>query len=210
MTYTTFPSGPFQTNAYVLYCPDTKEAVIIDPAPKSAEKIIAFIEKEHLKPRAIWLTHSHFDHIADIEPLKKQFEIPVAIHPLDQENLEKPGTDGIPCWLSLPSIYPDHLLKEGEVLSVGNLKAIVIHTPGHSPGGVCFYLPEKSLLFSGDTLFQGTIGNLSFPTCQPALMWPSLKKLGALPSETLVLPGHGPSTKIGKESWLNNAEEVFG
>lgn len=210
MTYATFPSGPFQTNAYVVSCPETKQAVIIDPAPGSASKIAEYIEKEGLKPKEIWLTHSHWDHIADIEPVKKLYSIPLAVHPLDKENLESPGSDGIPCWISIAEITPNHLLKEGEILTLGSMRAIVIHTPGHSPGGVCYYFPEQGLLFSGDTLFQGTIGNLSFPTCQPSLMWKSLEKLAALPPATVVLPGHGPATQIGKEKWLKNAEEVFG
>ncbi|MFN4173726.1 MAG: MBL fold metallo-hydrolase, partial [Parachlamydiaceae bacterium] len=86
----------------------------------------------------------------------------------------------------------------------------VIDLPGHTPGGVGFYDPKRGLLFSGDTLFQNTIGNLSFPTARPELMWKSLKKLAKLPPETIVMPGHGPSTTIAKERWLDKAEDYFG
>jgi glyoxylase-like metal-dependent hydrolase (beta-lactamase superfamily II) len=100
-------------------------------------------------------------------------------------------------------------LEDGQVLAVGEFQIEVIHTPGHTPGGVCFYLKEQKILFSGDTLFQGTIGNLSFPTARPARMWDSLKRLAALPKETRVYPGHGDPTTIGKEQWIANAEDRF-
>jgi len=102
------------------------------------------------------------------------------------------------------------LLKEGDRVSIGNQIFEVIETPGHTPGGVCFYNGNQHLLFSGDTLFKGTIGNLSFPTSRPHLMWTSLSKLAKLPAETRVFPGHGLETTIGQEKWLERAEELFG
>jgi hydroxyacylglutathione hydrolase len=133
-----------------------------------------------------------------------------AIHHLDTPNLQNPGSDGLPCWVMIEGVSPTLLLKEGMEIPLGKLKIQVIETPGHTPGGVCFYLPDHHLLFSGDTLFQGTIGNLSFPTARPELMWQSLSKLAKLPQETRVLPGHGPETTIGKEPWLERAETLFG
>jgi hydroxyacylglutathione hydrolase len=210
MSYAVFPSGPFETNAYILYCPETREAVFIDPAPSSTPALIRFIEQNHLIPKAIWITHSHWDHIADTALLKKHFPLPVGIHEEDRGNLEDPGSDKLPCWIEFDAVSPQFFFHHEEGLILGNLKIQVIHTPGHTPGGVCFYLPIQKLLFSGDTLFAGSIGNLSFPTARPALMWKSLAILARLPSDTLVLPGHGGSTKIGQERWLANAEEHFG
>lgn len=207
--YQSFPSGPFETNAYVVYSPFSLEAVFIDPAPWSAKSLIDFVQENQLTPKAIWLTHSHWDHTADVVPLLKKFPIPVMIHPDDQENLIHPGSDKLPCFIPIEGVTPDHLLQEGEILSLGTSKATVIATPGHTPGGVCFYFSEEKLLFSGDTLFQGTIGNLSFPTARPSLMWKSLAKLDKLPPDTIILPGHGPSSTIGQESWLKRAEELF-
>lgn len=204
-----FPSGPLTTNAYVLHCPVTKKAAIIDPAPESAEKIIAFIEKEHLIPEKLLFTHSHFDHIADAATLLKKYPIKSWIHELDAPNLIKPGSDGLPQFMPIEPLNPDFFLEEGTPLLLGNLKIEVIHTPGHSPGGVCFYLPEYALLIAGDTLFKGTIGNLSFPTAEPDLMWQSLKKLAKLDPKTKVYPGHGPSTTIGEEPWLKDAKNYF-
>lgn len=206
-----FPSGPFQTNAYLLGCSQTKEAVVIDPAPGSFDKVSAVIDKEKWKLIAIWFTHSHWDHIADAAKFKERYQVTMlAIHPYDAPNLEHPGADRLPCWISISEVMPTRLLNEGDCLSVGNLKFQVICTPGHTPGGVCFYCPEEKCLLSGDTLFQGTIGNISFPTSRPHLIWSSLEKLSKLPQETRVYPGHGPSTTIGAEEWLSRAEEVFG
>ncbi len=205
-----FPSGVFDTNAYVVGCEQTRQVCIIDPAPESAEKLFSFIAEHHLIPKAIWLTHSHWDHIGDVAPVKAHYHIPVYVHPLDAPNLENPGADHLPCWIDIEGVTPDHLLHEDEKITVGNLEFTVIHTPGHTPGGVCFYCPQQAVLMSGDTLFKNSIGNISFPTSSPEAMWPSLAKLAKLPPATRVFPGHGPSTTIGGESWLPLAKQYFG
>lgn len=210
MIIKTIVSGPFETNAYILGCEKTKRAVIIDPAPKAAKRIEEFIEEEGLEPIAIWLTHTHWDHIADVGPLKKKFNLPVTVHEKDAENLRRPGADGLPMFGSLGGIEPDHFLKGEETLQLGNLSFDVIHTPGHSPGGVCFYEKSQGVLISGDTLFQGAIGNLSFPTSNADHMWASLETLSHFPPETKVYPGHGPETKIKDETWLADAKRHFG
>lgn len=138
------------------------------------------------------------------------YKIPVAVHPEDAPNLEQPGADQLPCYIDIEGVVPDDLLKEGQRIAIGDLTLQVIETPGHSPGCVCFYSPENKVLISGDTLFQGSIGKLTLPTARPELMWDSLRKLAKLPPETVVYPGHGGSTTIGKESWLPNAEAIFG
>ena len=124
--------------------------------------------------------------------------------------LEFPGSDGLPCWIKIEGVVPTHLINEGDSLVIGDLHFSIIHTPGHTPGGVCFYCAQEKLLLSGDTLFKGTIGNLSFSTGRPEQMWPSLAKLALLPSDTQVYPGHGEKTTIGNEKWLDKAEEIFG
>lgn len=200
-----FPSGPLATNAYIVACPQTRLAAIIDPAPESAPLIFDFCSKNNLKPEKILLTHSHWDHIADVAVIKNKYQIPVYIHEEDAYNLLEPGSDGLPCWIEIPPVQPDGFLKEGSVISVGNLHLQIIHTPGHTPGCVCLYSPNYNILISGDTLFKGSMGNLSLPTARPRLMPDSLKKLSTLPSETVVYPGHGPRTTIGNESWLADA-----
>lgn len=205
-----FPSGPFETNAYIVICTDTHHCMIVDPAPESAAMLSHYVTRHKLSIESIVLTHSHWDHIADVAEIKKKFPVPVAIHSLDVPNLEHPGSDGLPCWIQIQGVKPDVLLKEGDVIKVGNLIFEVIHTPGHTPGGICLHEKNQKVLLSGDTLFHGSIGNLSFPTAQPHLMWGSLEKLIQLPWDTKVYPGHGAMTTIGAETWLPNAKRIFG
>lgn len=96
------------------------------------------------------------------------------------------------------------------IIKVGQLNFQTIHTPGHSVGSICLYEPSQNVLFSGDTLFKGSIGNISFPTSRPDLMWSSLDKLAKLPASTIVYPGHGPTTTIANETWLSDAQHYFG
>ena len=199
----TFPSGPLSTNTYLVACLETKEAALIDASPECTEQVLACIDAYQLTCKKILLTHSHWDHIAEVSHIQKKLDVQVYIHSLDVPNLVKPGADGLPCWIPFPSIQPDVLLGEGDSIAIGQLTFKVIHTPGHSPGSVCFYSDQNAVLFSGDTLFKGSMGNLSFPTSQPAFMWASLAKLVKLPSQTKVYPGHGPLTTIGEESWLS-------
>lgn len=201
---------PLSTNAYVVICLATRKAAVIDPAHESTPLIIECLKEKEASLEKIFLTHSHWDHIADVANLKKQIDVPVYVHPLDRGNLEKPGSDRLPLMMQITGV-PDALsFEDGDVISVGELNFRVIHTPGHSPGGVCLYCEEKGVLFSGDTLFKGSIGTLSLPTGHAPSMWASLKKLSLLPPETKVYPGHGVRTKIQKESWLVKAEKVFG
>lgn len=204
------PSGPFATNAYVIGCPVTGQAAIIDPGVDSAEAVISTLTQHHLTPTKIILTHSHWDHIGDVAVLKEKYKIPVFIHRLDAPNLIEPGSDGLPMLHVIRGVTPDQCIEEGDHLAVGDLLFEVIHTPGHTPGGVCLYCEKDGVLLSGDTLFKQSIGNISFPTANPEAMWHSLKKLEKLPGKTRVFPGHGPSTTIGQESWLPRAREYFG
>ncbi len=209
MFITKFSFGPLQTNAILIGCPITKKGAIIDPSLGSSAAILQKIAELGLTVEKILLTHSHWDHFADAASLKKKLNVPLYIHALDAPNLIKPGSDGLPLFFPIEGVSVDHFLEEGDLIEIGLLKAEVIHTPGHSPGGVCFYFREESLLISGDTLFQGSIGKICFPTSEPEKMWTSLDKLTKLPSETRVVPGHGGDTSIGRESWLSRAKEIF-
>ena len=204
-----FPSGPYLTNAIILACEITLQAVVIDPGVGSESVILDFAKKKNLKIEKILITHSHWDHMADVAPLKEKTKAKVYINEEDAPNLEKPGADKLPLFFKIKGVKPDHFVKDKDVIKVGKLEIEVISTPGHSPGGVCYYLKKEKILFSGDTLFNGSIGNISFPLSEPTRMWQSLKKLSKLPSETKVIPGHGETTTIGKEKWLNNAEDYF-
>ncbi|MCB1084799.1 MAG: MBL fold metallo-hydrolase [Chlamydiia bacterium] len=202
-----FPSGPFETNAYLFSCKETGKGAIIDPAPGSADALLDGAAGTVIE--AIFLTHSHWDHIGDLKKVKSLFNVPVYVHPLDRPNVEKPGSDGLPMMFKIDGVSPEFELHEGQTLSVGHLDLKVIETPGHTPGGVCFYCEKEKILFAGDTLFKGSIGNLSLPTSCPEQMWPSLKKLEKLPPETVVYSGHGQATTIGEEKWLPEAQQLF-
>ena len=204
-----FPFGPLQTNAILIGCLKTKKGAVIDPSLGSAGALLDKAKESGLQVEKILLTHSHWDHFADARKLIYQTGALLYVHPLDAKNVEHPGSDGIPLFCPIDGAVPDGFLNEGDVIEIGSLQIEVIHTPGHSPGSVCFYLRKQNLLIAGDTLFQGSIGNLSLPTANPLHMWDSLNKLANLPSETRVIPGHGGETSIGRESWLSRASEIF-
>ncbi len=194
-----FPLGPAETNTFLIGCSKTKKAVVIDPAQGSYSAVHAHVKKKNLVLEKVLLTHSHWDHIVDVAEFKMHDVLSVYIHAEDAGNLQNPGTDGLPLFFPIAGVIPDVYLEEGDEILVGELKVRVMHTPGHSPGSVCFYLPEEKTILTGDTLFEGAIGNLSFPTSQPELMPASLKRLSELPKETKVYPGHGDPTTIDKE-----------
>lgn len=205
-----FPSGPVATNTYIIVCPATHVAAVVDPAQNSTPKVLKYLTDNQLHADKILLTHSHWDHIADTAILKKSLNVPVYIHSLDAPNLENPGADLLRSPFTIEGVKPDYLLKDNEIIKVGEVEFQVIHTPGHTEGGVCFYSPEKAILISGDTLFKGSMGRIDFPLSNADDMWESLIKLSKLPKETTVYPGHGGSTTIGQESWMTQAKDIFG
>jgi hydroxyacylglutathione hydrolase len=204
-----FPSGPIPTNAILFACLVTQKAAVIDPSMGSTASILEEAQKRQWSIESIFLTHSHWDHIADVHALKAETKAPVFVHPLDAPNLSHPGADRLPLQYKIIGEEADGFLEEGAIYRVGELQIEVIHTPGHSPGSVCLYLPNENTLFSGDTFFRGTMGTLHLPTAQEEKMWSSLKKLSKLPPSTRVIPGHGGETTIGREGWLQNPEERF-
>lgn len=204
----TFPSGPLSTNAYLVACEETKQAAVIDPSQGSTAPILDILKENQFTCDKILLTHSHWDHIADVAELKRKTGAPVYVHALDAANLENPGADGLPLFIPIEGVIPDYDLNDGDSVKVGHLIFSVIHTPGHSPGCVCFYNEKNKILFSGDTLFKKSIGKVSFPTSRPDLIWTSIAKLIKLPSDIKVYSGHGDSTLIGDEvPWLSRSIE---
>jgi hydroxyacylglutathione hydrolase len=199
-----FPFGPLQTNTIFLACLKTKQAAVIDPAYHSTDTILKCASDGGFRIEKILLTHSHWDHFADAYRLKEITHADLFVHPLDQDNLKVPGVDRIPLFVKVPPVAFDCLIGDGDQIQVGDLSFVVIHTPGHSPGGVCYYAKSQNLLISGDTLFRGSMGSLSLPTADPDFMRSSLATLAALPSDTRVIPGHGEETTIGQEKWLRS------
>lgn len=205
-----FSSGPALTNCILLACPKTHEGAIIDAPFDVSQQLLERIEALKISITMLLITHSHWDHIAEIAFLKNALpHASIYIHRADEPNLRTPGVDGLPMICEVKGILPDSNLTNGQKLQLGELLIEVIHTPGHSPGSVCFFLQKEKILLSGDTLFKGTIGNISFPTSDPNQMWLSLERLAKLPSDTRVIPGHGKETTIGQEQWLSNARAYF-
>lgn len=182
--------GPIDTNCYIVEDEKTKEALIIDPGDR-ADKVLKLLEKFNLKAKRIVITHGHFDHVGGNRGLKEALKVELCMH--DNDLFGIASTD---------SPKPDCYLKGGEKIKVGSLEFTVIHTPGHSPGGICLYCEKEKTLFSGDTLFFETYGRVDLPFSSPAAMKESLTKLLALPKETKVYPGHGRPTTIGDEQGL--------
>lgn len=210
MIIETYPSGPIGTNAYLVGCENMEKGIFIDPGFQSATSLLQGAKFHNLSIEAIFLTHTHWDHMCDAAILSKELDIPVFVHPLEAKNLQKPGSDGLTTPFKLKGVAEYNELEEGQIHEIGELSFSVIHTPGHSPGGVCFYFEDEKVLFSGDTLFKGTIGRLDLPTGEPDKMWESLAKLALLDPNTKVYPGHGGPTVLKKETWLKNPRETFG
>lgn len=193
--------GPFQENCYLVSDPDSNSLAIVDPGDE-AERIIAAVERTGKTPEAIWITHAHLDHIGAIEAIRRKWNIPVYLHPLDEEVYrraeEKAEDYGIP--FEQPA-KADRELAEGQTLELGNLKFAVTHVPGHAPGHVMIYGHGNALV--GDCLFAGSIGRTDLEFCNPLHLVHSLKRIIALPDDTVVHPGHGEITSIGEEKTSN-------
>ena len=193
-----FPVGALQVNCVVLGCPVTLKAVVIDPGA-DLEFIEEALRRHELTVEMILNTHGHFDHIGANAALKDVTGAPLLIHADDVKILQmakrQAATYGL---LAEDSPLPDTELQGGETLRFGEQSLQVLHTPGHSPGCVCFY--TQGLLVSGDTLFAGSVGRTDLPGGDHQQLLSSIKiNLAGLPPQTKVLPGHGPLTTIGHE-----------
>ena len=191
----TIQVGGFEVNCSILS--ENGKAWIVDPGQEGA-RIVDLLARKGLEPAAILLTHAHFDHIGGIPGLIGKFpdlpvyvhekDIPMIGHPLNQLPPEYPNTGSLRGLRSLKGLR-----------SVEGLEVEIIETPGHTPGGVCYYFPKDKLLLSGDTLFAGSVGRTDLPGGDMATLMDSLQKLTALPDDTLVIPGHGMHTRIALE-----------
>jgi len=197
-----FEVGPLFVNCYIIYDERTKEAVVIDPGDEP-DLILDFIKEENLNLKYILCTHGHFDHIGSVKELRDETGAKVVLHEKDIEIYRNSPQIAMQFFgIEIePQPEPDILIKNGEILNTGNIQLTVIHTPGHSPGSVCFY--NDGYIFTGDTLFAGSVGRTDIIGGSMNELLNSLKKIASLPDETIVFPGHGPKTKIGIEKKTN-------
>lgn len=203
MTIKSMVLGPVQTNCYFLINDETKEVLIIDPADNAAG-IEGWIREEGLEPRAILLTHGHFDHILGVEGLRKAFDIPVYAGKNEADVLKDPRKNVSPMLGRSVSVSADRLLSDNEIFTLAGIRMQVFFTPGHTEGSVCFYLPDEKKLFSGDTLFEASVGRTDFPTGSSRQLVDAIKtRLFILDDDVMVYPGHGGCTSIGYEKTHN-------
>jgi hydroxyacylglutathione hydrolase len=200
-----FIVGMLSTNCYVASCPDTKEAIVIDPGldfSSEVQPIFEYIEQANLEVKFIVNTHGHSDHVKGNAVFQEKYKVPVCIHPKDAHFIEREEKGKFPA---------DVMLNESTFLHCGSEILQVIHTPGHTPGSIC--LVGEHLIFTGDTLFAGGIGRTDFPEGSMSDMAASLEKLTSLPDYLLMYPGHGETSMIGEEKrtnpFLNNKSETF-
>lgn len=170
--------GPYGTNAYIVICQKTRDSVLID-TPAEASIILGRLEGTN--PKYILMTHNHMDHLGALAELHSRLKVPLATHALDARKL--PST-------------PEVLLSDGDTISVGNLKIEVLHTPGHTPGSLCFKIGRY--LISGDTIFPGGPGKTGSPDALKQIIKSITEKMFVLPDDTQIYPGHGDATVLKK------------
>ena len=200
----TFPVGLLGCNCSILGDGTTHEAIVVDPGD-DIPRILATLARHALRVKQIVVTHAHIDHIAGAQRLKEITGAPVLYNLLDLPLVLIMDVQAGWFGLETPEVAePDENLTDGYSLRLGATGATVLHTPGHTQGSLCLYLPSESLLLAGDTLFAGSVGRTDLPGGDPEQLLRSIhSSLLTLPDETLVIPGHGESTSIGRERERN-------
>jgi hydroxyacylglutathione hydrolase len=204
MTIKTVPAGPLEANCYVVIDEASNKAMVVDPAdePDRIEELTRGLEVLY-----IVLSHAHFDHVGAVAEIKQATG--AAVHEGELEVYESVKDQAFLWGYEMdPLPEPDLTLKEGDELRVGALSFRVLHTPGHSPGGICLY--GEGVVFTGDTLFAGSVGRADLPGGNPEQLKASFRRLMGLPEATRVLSGHGPSTTVGRERSENPFSLEFG
>ena len=198
-----FVTGIISTNCYLAINEETKQAVVIDPAA-CPSYLMSHIKSEGLKVEAILLTHGHFDHIMGIDGFLSEFDVPVYVHEDDADAMEDPVLNQSSTYTSGYRFGKARYLRDRQTLELAGYTFQVIHTPGHTKGGCCYYVASEDVLFSGDTLFQNSVGRTDFVNSSTSDLVHSVReKLFLLPDDTIVYPGHMGETKIGHEKKYN-------
>lgn len=208
----TLTVGAFQENCYLVIDEESKRSVIVDPGGEGP-RIVDAIEKSGTTLEAIWITHAHVDHVGAIASIKRRWDVPIYLHPLDRRLYEAAPRQaevyGLPFEQQPP---PDREFSDGQRIKVGEKELTVMHAPGHAPGHVVIHGEGMALV--GDCLFAGSIGRTDLPFSNPPEMEATLQKIVALAPETVVYPGHGIETTIAEERrsnpFLNGTARIVG
>jgi glyoxylase-like metal-dependent hydrolase (beta-lactamase superfamily II) len=198
--------GEFQTNCYIVRRDESAVDCLVIDAGLDAGDLIRFIKENELHPVAVVLTHGHADHIVGLAALRQSFpEVTTYIHTLDANLLADPEANlSAYAGLAFTAEPADVLLEEGDTVEQAGIVLEVLHTPGHTPGGICLYVPSENTIFVGDTLFADSVGRADFPGGDMEQLIGSIRrKLLTLPEATVVYPGHGMRTTIGREKRAN-------
>lgn len=192
--------GIASTNAYLVADEASKQAVIFDAPDNTVAPLLDEAIKRGWDVIGLWLTHGHFDHVADHAVVTQRFpKAKVLIHPLDHPKLQKPMSSLFSLPFVIPARSADGLLADGQKLSIGTLEVEVIHTPGHSPGHVMFYIPKEKILIGGDLIIMGAVGRTDLPDADFSTLQESIRRVMKLPDDTQLLGGHGNPTLLGDE-----------
>ena len=204
MIHEILPVGPLQCNCSIIGDEKSREAIVIDPGDDIGD-ILAIIQKHNLTVKQIVITHAHIDHVGGAMKLRQATGAPILLNQNDYTLLKMMDIQA--AWIGMQSpgkVDIDHSIGEQETVQAGSLLANVMHTPGHTEGSICLYFPAERKLIAGDTLFAGSIGRTDLPGGSFEKIMRSLhEKVLALPDETTVIPGHGPTTTIGDERETN-------
>ncbi|MGC9349802.1 MAG: MBL fold metallo-hydrolase [Anaerolineae bacterium] len=199
---TSLPIGLLGSNCILIYDHEGGEGAVVDPGVQDPTAVLHEITARHLTIRYILNTHGHFDHVVG-DGLLDLPDAELGIHPADRELMLAGGGSAQFHITRRPAPEPDLALTDGTQLSVGELQIEVIHTPGHSPGSICLYVPEDQALITGDTLFAGSVGRTDLYGGDPQALKQSLQRILRLPPDTQVHPGHGRATTLAHERRTN-------
>jgi hydroxyacylglutathione hydrolase len=197
-----FPGGPIETNAYLVIGADTRDAMVIDAPEGITDEIIAAATQQGANIQQIVITHTHWDHIGDAAEMKEKTGAPLIAHALAVPGLAKPGSVVFELPTPIPPVTPDRLVQDGDTVTLGNHTFTVLYLPGHDIAHIALYSEPDRVFLGGDVLFPGGHGRTDVPGTDQATMERSLARLIDFPPDVVVYPGHGKTTTIGNERWL--------
>jgi glyoxylase-like metal-dependent hydrolase (beta-lactamase superfamily II) len=200
MVVLTSTGGIAETNAYLIADESSGSAVVFDAPDHTVSPLLDEAQKRGWNVIGLWLTHGHFDHVADHAVISQRFpEAQLLIHRLDEPKLLRPNSSLFPIPFRIAPRKADGYLNDGQQLTIGKLNVTVIHTPGHAPGHVMFHFPDERLLIGGDLIIMGAVGRSDFPDSDPNALNQSIRTVMRFADETRLLPGHGTVSTLGEE-----------